>query len=1025
MAKVSVMKSRIEEFMNLNDEQLMALDLSRNIVVEAGAGSGKTRALVARYLKILEEDRAKVDGIVAITFTENAASEMRDRIREIISSYIERYGVTESINWEAIKRLPSAPISTIHGFAARILKENPFEVLLPPTFSIMEGIERRLFIEEAIDEFIIKLWESRDEVVCSVLAEESYDRRRVRDKLFSVITQCNRLHIDLEHDFKVFPGNRKEHPDENRLIEMLMRKAKADLCDSCNASVQRRVESVRADLSYLSNGKGRAFMSMILSGIKERLGGRSGISGLKGASEAEKAVAASLLDLVDRTLNLYDSELTSSYLKLASLTHSFLTAKKVKASCLEYEDLLRICRKSLLTNESLLHRYRHKFKFIMVDEFQDTDPVQFEIIKLLSENGGANTFIVGDPKQSIFRFRGGDLEVFNSMKRDAGTTDKLVKNYRSRKSLIVFYNRFFEKLFDPHYEYMEATVGSDNGERSIEFMFSFDDDASIWRSNEASGVMERISQLHEQGYDYKDISVLFRSAGNIYLLENELRKHNIPYFSSSGTGFFGRQEIRDVVVFLRYLLDPSDKISEASVLRSLFLGSSDDELLVHYTNRESVERINEYLMFLSALRAEALFLTPSVMLEYILEKTCYAASLLSLPEGLSRYANIRKLIGIFRRLEASGHGIAEILDYIDTSFLEDSEPLAQSELEEQDSVKILTVHKAKGLEFRVVILMDLNHGIGGGNETVLARRDSGFLICYEGSNSQLRESMIEFEQSDNLEEEKRSLYVAKTRAKDLLIISFGGQIKKGGKIKINESSFAELFNAVFEIDSNLMDEKSLSLLGLKIPVWKAGDSKPPVESVSIRREIDIDTILERFPCADPGRSVSDDSNDGTIITALGGEPSELEIGRLMHRFLQIWDFKDESIRSTASYVINESYIVGNSVMDKLIQLGEVFFTSELLERIRIADSIEREVPFYVEIAGKPERRKIDLLLKQKNSITLFDYKYTDQRSLRPQDLEKYKTQLDLYGKAIEKRFGTAPGEKYLVFLPGLELMSVL
>ena len=154
------MESRIEEFMNLNDEQRVALDLGRDIVVEAGAGSGKTRALVARYLKILEEGRARVDGIIAITFTENAASEMRERIRDMISSYIELYGETNNINWEAIKRLPNAPISTIHGFAARILKENPFESLLAPSFGIIEGIERRLFIEEAIDEFIMKLWES-------------------------------------------------------------------------------------------------------------------------------------------------------------------------------------------------------------------------------------------------------------------------------------------------------------------------------------------------------------------------------------------------------------------------------------------------------------------------------------------------------------------------------------------------------------------------------------------------------------------------------------------------------------------------------------------------------------------------------------------------------------------------------------------------------------------------------------------------------------------------------------------------
>jgi ATP-dependent helicase/nuclease subunit A len=1017
------MKSRIEEFMKLNDEQRVALDLSRDIIVEAGAGSGKTRALVARYLKILEEDRAKVDGIVAITFTENAASELRARIREIINSYIEIYGETNNINIEAIKRLPSAPISTIHGFAARILRENPFESLLPPSISIMEGIERRLFVEEAIDEFIIKLWESQDELVRSLLAEESYDRKRVRDKLFSVITLSTRLHIDLEHDFYFLQENGEADLDENELIDALARKVKTDLADSPNGSVQRRVESVRADLSYLSNRKGRASRSVTLSAIKDNLGVPSGISGLKGASDAERAVAASLLELVSSILNLYDSELTRNYLKLASRTHSFVTAKKVNASYLEYEDLLNVCRKSLLANRSLLRRYRHKFKFIMVDEFQDTDPIQFEIIKLLSESGGANTFIVGDPKQSIFRFRGGDLGVFNGIKREAGNTDKLVKNYRSRNSLIGFYNRFFEKLFHPTYEHMEATFESDESERSVEFVFSFDDDASVWRKKEASNVMERILQLHEQGYDYKDISVLCRSTSNIHLLENELRKHNIPYFSSSGTGFFGRQEIRDIVVFLRYLLNPGDRISEASVLRSSFLGASDDELLAHYTNQESVESINEYLTFLSTLRVEALSLTPSVALEFILENTCYDASLLALSEGLSRYANIKKLIGLFRRLEASGHGIVEILDYIDTSYSEDSEPLAQTELEEENSVKILTVHKAKGLEFRVVILMDLNHGIGGGNESVVARRDRGFLVRYEGSNSQLWETFTELEGIDTLEEEKRSLYVAKTRAKDLLIISFGGQIKKGGKIKINESSFAGLFNGVFQIDSNL-DEKSICALGLSIPIWKAENSTRRIDEDNTSREVDVNSIIERFSDVDLSGTVEGDSKDERIIQNLGEKSSELEIGTLVHRFLQIWDFKQASIRNTASYVLNESYIVSSSVMNKLTEVGEVFLKSELLEYIHMADLVEREVPFYVEIAGKPERRKIDLLLTEKNNKRLFDYKYIDSKNIKPDDMEKYRSQLDLYSRAIKKRFGNLPTGKHLVFLPRMELMSV-
>lgn len=1015
------MKSRIEEFMNLNDEQRVALDLGRNIVVEAGAGSGKTRALVARYLKILEEDRARVDEIVAITFTENAASEMRERIRDTISSYIERFGETNRINWQAIRRLPSAPICTIHGFAARILKENPFESMLPPRFSIMEGIERRLFIEEAIDEFIIKLWGAQDELLCSLMAEEGYDLKRVRDRLNSIITRSNSLHIDLEPYCEAPPKYGATGRDDDHLIDALVHKVNSELADSSNGSVQSRVESVRADLPYLSKRKSRGFRSLVLSKIKEKLSTGNGILGLKGASESEKAVAASSLDLVNRILDLFDSEFTGHYLDLASRAYSFVTNKKVKASQLEYEDLLKLCRKSLITNQSLLRHYRRKFRFIMVDEFQDTDPIQFEIVRLLSQSGGANTFIVGDPKQSIFRFRGGDLGLFDCIKREAGHTDKLLRNYRSHRSLVGFYNRFFERLFNTGYDHMEATVESDIRQRSVELILSFDYDASVWRKKEAFSVMERISGLRDQGYDYRDISVLCRSANNIYLLENELRKHGIPFFSASGSGFFGRQEIRDILVFLRYLLDPGDRISEACVLRSLFLGASDDELLSHYTNRSSVENINEYLAFLSELRREALYLTPSAMLEYVLEKTCYAASLLALPEGLSRYANIKKLIGIFARLETLGHGISEVLEYIDTSVVEDSEPLAQADLEEEDSVKILTIHKAKGLEFPVVILMDLNHGMGGQNETVVARRDEGFLVRYSGSISKIWETMNELERIDSLEEEKRLLYVAETRARELLIISFGGQIKKDGKVKLREFSFAGLLNSVFEVNPP-SGERSLSALGLNMPIWSSDGSATAMIEKRPAKEVDVKALVERFSGIGAGVSPSDKAKNERIVQKLGEEASDLEIGTLMHRFLQIWDFKNENIRTTASYVLKESYLFSRPLMDKLIELGEVFLRSELIRVIKGAESIEREFPFYVDIAGKPERRKIDLLVRKDSAISLFDYKYTDRKNIKADDLEKYQCQLGLYSRAIEKRFGKLPHEKYLVFLPGVELM---
>ena len=1023
------MGNRILELMNLNEDQVVALDLMSDIIVEACAGSGKTRALVARYLKILEEGRANVDGIVAITFTENAASEMKERIRDKIKHYIKIYGEYNHINKKSMRILHRAPIGTIHGFAARILKENPFESMLPTNFNILEGVERSLFIEEKLNEFIMRSWGSNNrsdkDYFLSVLAEEGYDHKRVREKIFSIVNLANTLH--LEPPWGLFLGKSKSDNDLGQLIKGLLQDIGLGLGNSRNQFVQKRLENIRAISTTMKKLENNSIRARLLTELRSNLDTSSnGILGLKTASDEEKELANLLLEKINEILNLYDLDLTRSYLALAEESYQYLTQKKFETGNVEYEDLLKFARDTLLKNSVLLKHYRKKFKFIMVDEFQDTDNLQFEIINLLSRNGGANTFIVGDPKQSIFRFRGADLGVFYDIKKSKNT-EKFIKNYRSDRRLIEFYNKFFDILLKDNYEIMEASKGEGQSNSSLEFILSFDENASMWREKEASLVSDRVLKLHEESCDFKDIAIICRSATNMHLIENALRKDRIPYYSSSGSGFFGQQEIRDVTSFIKYLLNPRDKICEACVLRSLFYGASDDELLAHYTGKEDIKGISDYLQFISCFRREIISLNPLSLLEFILEKTSYDSALLGLPDGGLKYSNLNKLISIFAKLESLGYGLDEILEYIDSNLFEDSEPLAQSEMEEEDSVKILTVHKAKGLEFPVVILTDINHGSGGGRENVIARRGEGFLVRHEGSKSQLWQNMNELEQRDIMEEEKRLLYVAKTRAKELLIISFSGQKKKDGEIKINNFSFAGLYKSVFGIPTDVQQKDKTSVLGFEIPIWRV-EGKPSTKAKSDHASslipIEIDSIGERLKRAEEPTFVKNKVIESPIVEKLGERSSELKKGNLMHRFLQIWDFKKKSIRKTVRFALNEGYVVDDSLEEILIKLGEDFLSSDLLERIINADSYDREIPFYMVIDGMPERRKIDLMIKEGDRISLFDYKYTTKGKIGEKELTEYKSQLDVYGKAVEKHFGRYPIERTLVFLPDIELISV-
>lgn len=1003
--------------MELNEEQEVVLNLDSDIVVEAGAGSGKTRALVARYLHILEQGRAGVDGIVAITFTENAAAEMRDRIRHKIKEYIGIHGEKNFLNREAIKKLPHARISTIHGFSTRILKENPLESMLIPGFKVIEGIERSIFIEETLNEFIMQLWGSKNELknrLLDVLEEESFDHKKIRQRLSEIIRLAGTLH--LEPPWKIFSDGGLNIEDEESLLKLLVQRIECDLKDSQNNTVQKRIDSIKKVAAGFMKSGNNSPKARLVNEIKENF---EEIYGLTSAREEEKALASDLLQVGNQLLNIYDTKLNQIYLPLAEGAYRFLNKKTSDAGVLDYEGLLVRTRDLLRNNPDLLRYYRKKIKFIMVDEFQDTDSLQYELINLLAGGGGANTFIVGDPTQSIFRFRGGDPAVLKAVKDSERETKRFSYNYRSEKPLIDFYNNFFRLLLSQNYKDMRTLKKEQAKKNNIEFIFTLQSSASEWRNGEAQNISLRIIQLREQGCAYKDIALIFRSKKYIYIYENALRELGIPFSSASGSGFFGRSEIRDVVVFLKYLLNPMDKISEACVLRSPFCGASDNELLSHYCHRDEVDKISACLGLIERIRNDFLSLTPLRLIERLFEETGYDASVLALPDGKAKHANLTKLINIFGRLESLGYGVEEILDYLDSSSGEDVEPLAQSELEEEDSVKILTVHKAKGLEFPVVFLSDLNHGSGGGRENMLARREEGFLIRHDGVRSGLWEKISELEGTDNMQEEKRSLYVAKTRAKKLLIMAVGGKRDREGKISITKDSFADILNSVFDFPSCIETKEHIEFAEMKIPVWTFSGVEAPKRSEEKDDKqpvgIDVDELRKRFHPIPVPESGEIEEEENRIIHKLG----DVNVGTLMHRFLEIWDFDEGSIDGHIKFVLNEGYIMDDSLEGELKNMARKFLKSKLMVRIKNAKRVYREVPFYFLMDGKPKRGRIDLVLEEDTGPALFDYKHVNKE----EELLQYKDQIERYARVVERRFGIAPTEKFFVMLPEVRLVS--
>ncbi|HEX3033724.1 MAG TPA: UvrD-helicase domain-containing protein [Thermodesulfobacteriota bacterium] len=1012
-------QTRIIDFMSLNEEQQGVLDLDSQVFVEAGAGSGKTRALVARYLYILEQGRADVDGIVAITFTENAAAEMRERIRKDINEYIAKYGEINFLNKGAPKKLPNAPISTIHGFSARIIQENPLESILSPGFSILEGAEEGLFTDEKLNEFLQGLWESEGraerELLTGVLAEEGYDLDKLKQSILSVIYYAKTLH--LEPPWNIYSDGNNPESDVDGLLSLLLDEINSSF-KSPSRFVQTRVDGMKRIGSRLHHSGRVSARARPIFGIKDKL---QEILRLTRVKEEEISVAQDLLGIADSVLNIYDTRLTQAYLKLSERAYRFLQEKKRESGFLDYEDLLLYTREMLRGNLHLANYYRRKLKFIMVDEFQDTDGLQFEIIDLLCASGGANLFIVGDPKQSIFRFRGGDYNVFLNFNKKANNPKKFAINYRSRKPLINYYNSFFKTLLDPLYEDMVSADEDDPENPCVEYVITPLGNASEWRKGEASKIARRVIELQSHGYSFKDIAILLRASTYIKTYENALRELNIPFFSVGGRGFFERQEIRDLVVFLRYLVYPKDIIAEACVLRSPFLGASDDDLLAHYSKKEEVALINEFLNFIGGLRKEVLSLTPLSIIERVAEETGYIASIVGLPDGRGNYANFIKLINIVARLESLGLGISELVDYLEAEFIEDAESVSQAELEGENSVKILTVHKAKGLEFPVVFLADLNHQPGGGGERVLARRGEGFLVRCDGSKSSLWEKISELENRDGLEEEKRILYVAKTRAKERLILCVGGKKNKNGRMSLRSDTFAGLLDSVVDFLPGCEDRDSISPFGVDIPVWKGVTGEETEVALDDKKQVeplDMEILERRF--TDIIKPEDFEKREESQFSLLGGRLSHPDIDTLMHRFLGVWDFQEQSVANTVRFVLNEIFISDSSLEEGLTLLANNFLSSDLMPRIRNTKRIYREFPFCVEIDGVVERGVMDLVLEGDDVLGLFDYKFVSDED----ELLSLKHRLERYSRALEKKFGFAVGEKFFVLLPGVRLMSV-
>ena len=535
-----------------NDQQAAAIAARGQVFVSAGAGTGKTTVLVERFVEAVCERGLDVESMLVITYTERAAGELRGRIRSRLHE-LGRHDLARSLD--------GAWISTIHGFCLRLLKAHPFAAGLDPRFRVLDDSQGRVIRGEAFEAALNEFCAGDDPARLRLLA--TYGAAGLRRMLTTVYETLRSAGRELALELGERPGL------DARLAEL----AEASRCLADDAGATDAARAAAAQALVLTEAPQLPERLLDLSGLRAR--------GERAATyeEARKAVEQAALD----ELALRDRELLQEL--LLGFAEAYAAAKD-RESALDFEDLQLRARDLLRENETLREREQLRFRSIMVDEFQDTNRLQCELVDLLT---GPDTerFFVGDEFQSIYGFRHADVQVFRERRAQADTLLPLTRNYRSRPEVLSVVNHLFGAEFGEEFQPLAASgefpdpVFGTPVELLVTDKTAYADSGVHWRRAEARHVARRVKELVDSGAaSAGEIVLLFAAGTDAEWYEEELREAGLATYRATGRGYFGQQQVVDLLSYLRLLQNRYDDEALVSVLASPFVGVSNDALLL-------------------------------------------------------------------------------------------------------------------------------------------------------------------------------------------------------------------------------------------------------------------------------------------------------------------------------------------------------------------------------------------------------------------------------------------------------------
>ena len=794
-----------------------------DLLLDAGAGSGKTSVLVERFAQSVLQDGIDVSAMLTITFTEKAAAELRDRIR----TRLRALGAPE-----AARRTETAFISTIHGFCARLLRVNALAAGLDPQFAVLDRYQSEPLSAAAFEAALEELAREDDGVgggrIVDLIAD--YTQWSLRAAVLAVYAQlrsAGQMHPRLPE----IPDTDPAHPDADpadaaRELVAAARALAGELGAIPDPSprVREAIDRVGASLELAAAGD--VWPADLERGRLPRNGAALSTDACARYTEAlgrfrvhcATVAARPVRDLLDRLLDAYGRHYAE---------------RKRAVSGLDFEDLELVTRQLLLENSELRQRYAARFERIMVDELQDTNRVQLELIESIARD---NLFTVGDAQQSIYGFRHAEVELFErrgERLEAAGARETLQTNFRSRPEILDAVNLAFADALGDRFRPLlpgrprgaESPGGAGPADPAVELVlvdkaadWENEGVASPWRVAEARTLADRVAELVAAGRAPGEIVVLMRATTDMRAYERALERRGLPTYVIGGRGYWSHPQVVDLVAYLRALANPRDEESLYGVLASPLVGVSLDALVVlAAASRESERdpwwllreprgelagldeadraRLQMFTAWFAGERERARRCGMEELIDSALVASGYDLAMLAMPGGRRRLANVRKLMRLAREHEdAHGPDLNGFLDLISDREAgrssESRESEAPMEGEGLDAIRLMTIHRAKGLEFPVVVVADLGRAVRPPSEIVRVTADGRLGLRLSRAGAGGRENALDYraigdERRQAQEaEERRLFYVAVTRAQERLVLSgalkFDGFIGEGG-----------------------------------------------------------------------------------------------------------------------------------------------------------------------------------------------------------------------------------------------------